>query len=215
MTSEAQQTARPGRRLKSMTLLAGVVVSGLTLIAWTQPWFTVTVGDAEASSTALVAAGDVAAAGLSALGLAGLALVGAISIAGPVFRLVLGVLEMLIGVAVLVSTGAALRDPIAASAQVVTDATGRDGPDSVAEIVVGTAATPWPWIALALGVLTVAIGLSIVIVGRRWPGSTRKYQAVRFEADDTDAGERAMPAGAADPAADWDALSEGDDPTRR
>jgi hypothetical protein len=93
-----------GRKLKNRSLLAGIVVSGLTLLAWTGQWFTLRLAASGAGRPTLAVTGDAAAPGLIALALAGLALVAALAIAGPVFRAVLGVLQAVIGFAVALSS---------------------------------------------------------------------------------------------------------------
>jgi hypothetical protein len=227
-------------RLKGTVLVAGLVVSALTLVAWTQPWFGVSLGTGAAGGGSISVGGEVAAGGLSALALAGLALVGALSIAGPVFRLVLAALEVLIGVAVVLSAVAAVADPVAASAPAITEATAVAGSAPLARLVEDVSITAWPWIAIVLGAATIATGLAIGVTGARWPGPGRKYAATRFVADDDpgDDGEGsgrlprpsavvpvpgeagpgadgAVAARESDRVADWDALSDGSDPTTR
>lgn len=199
------------RRLKSVHLIAAVAVSGLILIAWTQPWFTVTLVPDQVGGAVILIDGSIAAGGLAALGLAGLALVGALAIAGPVFRIVLGVLEALIGITVLLSAVPAIIDPVSASSPAVTSATGVSGAESVSRLVESVSFTPWPWIAVALGAASVSLGVLVVVTGRRWPGSSRKYSAVRLE----DAAGEQDAAAEPDPIGDWDALSDGSDPTSR
>jgi hypothetical protein len=197
---DAADTARnTGRRIKNTIMLATAVFSLLTLVAWTQVWFGVTLTD----DTHLEIAGEVAAPALSALALASLVLVGALSIAGPVFRIVFGLLEALIGVAVVFSAVVALQDPVVASASAVSDATGVAGAQSIADLVQTVDPSIWPPVALVVGVLLVVAGLAIVVTGRRWPGSSRKYNATRLEPVKR---ERTS-------VDDWDALSSGDDPT--
>lgn len=212
------------RRVKSTVLLAGIVVNGLTLIAWTQGWFVITLVPGLAGGEPLLAGGDVAAGGLAALGLAGLALVGALSIAGPVFRIVLGVLQVLIGVTVTLSTVVAIGEPVQVSSRAITEATGVAGTDSVGDLVDSVAVQFWPWLAAVLGVAGIVLGVLIVLLSRRFPASSRKYQTVRFEAADADAhgrdGDTTAESGPASPreadtVADWDALSDGTDPTSR
>ena len=134
------------RRLKSTSILAGLALSALTMLAWTQVWFTVTL-----ESRAVAIAGDVAAPALAALALSGLALAAALAIAGPVFRVILGALQAAIGALVVTSAAIALADPIAASAAAVTAVTGVSGADSVAALVLDVSATAWPlspsWLA--------------------------------------------------------------------
>jgi len=210
-----------GRRIKSTMLLAGVVVDALILTAWTQNWFAIALVDDELGGSVIPVAGDVAAGGLAALGLAGLALVGALSIAGPVFRIILGVLQTLIGATVVLSSAVAIADPITVSEAAVTEVTGVSGSSSIAALVASSSLTPWPWIAIVVGACAVALGLGIIVTSRRWPGGSRRYQSVaaaRAGADPTSAdAPREAPDGAGEPdaIADWDSLSDGTDPTSR
>jgi len=187
------------RRLKFVAILAGLLLSGLTLLTWTQVWYDITLTTGQSLSVG----GDVAAPALTALALSSLALAGALSIAGVVFRVVLGLLQAAIGALVITSAAIAIADPIAASARSISAATGVSGGQSVAELVSQVSATPWPLLALLCGILLTLLGLSIVATARLWPPSSRKYQAVRLESAD---GERSA-------IGDWDALSDGRDPT--
>jgi hypothetical protein len=63
--------------------------------------------------------------------------------------------------------------------------------------------TAWPWIAIVLGVFSFLAGVWLLMSFRYWPVASRKYQAVRFQPAD----------GPRDAVIDWDALSEGTDPT--
>lgn len=184
-----------GRRLKLLVILSGGLFGALTLAAWTQPWF----GLVLTSGQALTVAGQVAAPALSALGLASLALVAALSIAGRIFRTILGALEVLIGGLVVASAAGALSAPVRSSAATVTNAVGESGADAIAGLVASLSMTAWPWIALLLGVLSALVGCAILATGRRWPGPTRKYES--------------GPADSATAAGTWDALSDGRDPT--
>ena len=97
-----------------------------------------------------------------------------------------------------------IGDPIAASAPVVTDATGISGAESVAELVASIEGTVWPWLAVVFGALVIVWGVAIALTAGRWPVSGRKYTRTRT-VDATEA--------MTDPVSEWDALSEGDDPT--
>jgi hypothetical protein len=191
------------RRLKLATILLGIVLAGLALLSWTQDWFHVVVASPQGGDLPLDVAGDVAGAPLSALALASLALFGALTIAGRVFRVVLGLLQVALGASVVVTTATAVADPVRASGSAVTTATGVDGTDSIRAIVSSVEPTAWPWLGLVAGVLAALLGLATVVLSGAWPEATRKYSATRLvAADPTD-----------DPAAAWDSLSGGDDPT--
>jgi hypothetical protein len=193
------------RRLKIIGLIASILLSALTLLAWTMTWFDVVLGGTEPARLAISVTGEVAAPALAALGLAGLALVAALAIAGPVFRTVLGLLQAAIGACVAWSAWGAIANPVAASAPLVTETTGISGARSIEALVESVAATPWPWITMVVCALMVVTGIFIVATARRWPGATSRYQGVRFE--DPDAPRSAV--------SDWDSLSDGSDPTSR
>ncbi|NQX33771.1 Trp biosynthesis-associated membrane protein [Herbiconiux sp. VKM Ac-2851] len=241
--SETPAPAGTGRRLKSGTILLVLALSALTFLAWSQSWGTLELVGGTVTDGTLEVPGSVAAPALSALGLAGIALAGALAIAGPIVRIVLGALEVLLGVSVIWSGVLALTDPVAAGASVVTTSTGVAGTSSIRELVTVGASSPWPALTVVLGVLMVLAGLAVIVTVRRWPASSRRYQAVAFEAADgrrsanpaelfddepldapattatagaTDARPVRRPAeNARDAAVDsWDDLSRGTDPTR-
>ena len=188
-------------RLKLLLILAGAAGGGLVLLSWTQPWFGLILDGGQP----LEVAGQIASPGLSALGLACLALAGALTIAGRVLRVVLGVVETLIGVVVVVTAASALGSPVSASASAITAATAVSGSASIAEIVVSISTSGWPWLAIAAGVLITLVGIEVVALSPRWPGPTRKYGTTgAVETDDT-----ATTLGA------WDSLTGGSDPTIR
>ena len=193
-----------GSRLRMVLLGATAVLAGLILLAWSQPWFTLTLAPGNGEDETLVVGGDVAAGGLAPLALTALALIAALAIAGPVFRIVLGVLEALVGACVVAVTLVSLTDPVAASASAVTASTGITGRESVAALVESVAVSAWPIVALVLGAALTLVGAFVAVTAPRWPASGRKYSRTRtapVDGSDTD------------PIAEWDALSDGDDPT--
>ncbi|WBM80422.1 Trp biosynthesis-associated membrane protein [Cryobacterium breve] len=213
---------RTGRTLKLRLVLLVIAASGLALLAWSQVWVDVRV--VQGSSTVqLPISGSTAAGALSALSLAGIALAGALTIAGPVIRVVLGALEVLLGFSVSLGAGLAIGNPAAASAAAITKATGIAGNASIQDGVTAAALTPWAFAGFAAGVVMVAAGVGILVTGPRWPGTTSRYQAVRFESADGAPGALGAAAVApgttagADDREDavitWDGLTRGDDPT--
>jgi uncharacterized membrane protein (TIGR02234 family) len=202
--------------MKLPAVLATIVGGGLALLAWSQAWF-----DLELADVAVRGAGDgipvpgsVASPALAALGLAALALVAALAIAGPVIRIVLGILEVVLGGCVLLATSLAIGDPVGAVSPAVTDATGISGSGPTAELVASVDQTVWPVAAIAGGILLVAAGIVVLVTGTRWPASSRRYRGVRL-ADGSESTSRPERERAASDRAidDWDELSRGDDPT--
>ncbi|TFC51628.1 peptidase [Cryobacterium sp. TMT1-21] len=204
------------RRLKLAHVLVVLLASGLALLAWTQTWVNAVVAQSGTARQSLEVTGATASPALTALAMAGLALAGALTIAGPVIRFVLGLLEVLLGLSVFLAALTAVTGPAAASAGAITKATGVSGRESVLDGVVSAVATPWPYLALLAGVVMAAVGVSVLVTARRWPGPTTRYQAVRFAPADSTGGTDAAAAGVDtghDAVDDWDGLSRGEDPT--
>lgn len=202
-----------GRRVKLALILGVLLASGIALLSWTQVWILADVATSGSAREHLEVTGSTASPALTALALAGLALGGALTIAGPVIRVVLGLLAILLGVSVFLGAFLAVSDPAGASAAAVTAATGISGKESIDVAVIDPTVTAWPFVALAAAVLMALVGVAIVVTARRWPGPTTRYQAVRLEParpTDADDAAEAAPRDAVD---DWDELSRGDDPT--
>jgi hypothetical protein len=203
------------RRLKSFTLIAAIVLSGLTLLVWTGEWYSLTLRESATGRPVLSVAGDVAAPALIALALASLALVAALAIAGPFFRVVLGVLQVAIGFTVGLSSALAEANPVGASAAAISAVTGVAGSKPLASIVTSVSQTAYPVMAIAVGILTMALGVFVLVTARRWPVSSARYrQPVVLENADLDSPQRTHDI-ADDAVSDWDSLSGGSDPTAR
>ncbi|MGN6273375.1 MAG: Trp biosynthesis-associated membrane protein [Protaetiibacter sp.] len=201
-------------RLRGMLLGLTALLAALVFLAWSQPWFTLELAATSGDPEPLVVRGDVAASALAPLALAVLAIVAALALAGTVFRIVFGVLEALLGACVIAVTAVSLGDPSGASAHAITEVTGISGSDSVGELVVSAAVSPWPTVAIIIGVLILGAGGLVAVTAPRWPASGRRY--TRTRTSDADPGRNtASPSDrpSPDPVAEWDALSDGDDPT--
>lgn len=187
------------RRLRLYTILGIALIAGLSLLTTTQTWWTI-----HLASASLPIAGTVAAPALVALSLCGLVLAAALALAGPLFRVILGILELLIAGTILLTTIMSLSNPDQPSSAAVSTQTGLAGTASIAALIKSVTLTPWGFFAVAFGVLAVLAGLWLLVSWRFWPQATRKYSAVRFVSPD----------GPRDAVVDWDALSEGEDPTQ-
>jgi len=190
-----------GGRLKLISLVGIAALAALLFADWSQTWFTLTL-----QGKPFPVSGQVSGGALSALALASLALIAALAIAGRFFRPILGVLLALLGVCVIAVSAFAISNPVVAATSAITKATGVAGTQSVDRLVTATSLTAWPVVAIVLGVLMTLLGLAIAPTARSWPDSGRKYSRSRLTASDPDA---------QDPVLEWDALSEGDDPTRK
>jgi hypothetical protein len=186
----------PGR-LRLISLAVIVLEAGLVALSWSQTWYLLRLSGAEHP-----VGGDVAGGALLPLALTSLCVVLALTLAGPVFRVILAVLDALLGVCVVVVAAWSLSDPVRASLPVLQEATGFTADEhAFLDQVASTATTPWPYVGLAAGILMILTGPGIAVTARAWPVSGRKYTRTRAVAAEGDAVQ------------DWDALSDGDDPT--
>jgi hypothetical protein len=166
-------TAR-AKRVKYLSLLGLVVLSALSLLAWTQTWFTAQLSQTQNSPVVGIidVSGEVAAPALSALALAGLALTAALAIAG------------VLGVCIALSAFLALQDGVRASEPAVTQVTGIAGHESVRTIVSSAIPTAWPIVTLVLGLGFVVVGALVLATARRWPSSSKRYRTVAVNTAD-------------------------------
>lgn len=186
------------RRLRLYTIFGVIVIAGLSLLTTTQTWWTL-----HLTGRSLPIVGTVAAPALAALALCGLVLAAALALAGPLFRVILGVLEMLLAFTIVLTSIMSLANPDQPSETTVSTATGIAGAKSIAALITSVDVTPWGYVAVVLGFLAFLAGLWIIASSRVWPVATRKYQPVKFAAAD----------GPRDSVVDWDSLSDGTDPT--
>ncbi|MFB9376337.1 Trp biosynthesis-associated membrane protein [Kineococcus gynurae] len=197
----------PGRE-RAVLLLLGLAGAVVTLAAgapvWVRAQVRTAVGVAE-----VVADGRSAAPVATALGLVGLAAVLASLIGRRFARTVAALLLLAAGAGVVTASA---RVPGEAAAAVAGPA--RQAASVTSAEISGLRVAPWPWVSAGGGVLLVLAGTGVVLRSRRWATPAR---ASRFERDAAivrAAGPGAGPTAAEDPAATWDELSRGSDPTR-
>jgi uncharacterized membrane protein (TIGR02234 family) len=195
------------KRSRPIVVVAGLLVAGVIMLAWTQTWFTVRLHAGAAVTSTVSADGAAVVPQYTALAIASLALFLAMTIAGRVLRIVLAAVEILLGLGVVVSGITALRDPIAAARGAVGEVAGVSDLGAVRGVVSSVSVSPWPAVGIAGGVLAVLLGVVVIVVQRAWPGPSRKYGAA------TAAAARAAAPVQRDAVVDWDDLSAGVDPT--
>lgn len=187
------------RRLRLYTILGVAVIALLSLLTTTQNWWTL-----HLATQSIPIAGTVAAPALVALSLCGLVLAAALALAGPLFRIILAALQLVLAFTIELTTILSLSAPDQPSSSAVSSATGVAGATSIAALIKSVEFTPWGFVAVVLGALAFLVGLWLLATSRFWPAPTRKYQPVRFASAD----------GPRDAVVDWDALSDGSDPTQ-
>ncbi|GAA4155245.1 hypothetical protein GCM10022286_03950 [Gryllotalpicola daejeonensis] len=209
-----------GGRLKLITIAVVLVGAILGLAGATQTWFTVTLTKASGHPAPITVSGSDASPALTALSLAALALALAFAIAGRVARIIVGIIGVILGACIVF---AAAGDPknSAGVRAAISKATGITGNASVHRLTDHVSASAWPTLAIVAGVLVALASLAALVTGGRWPGGSRRYQAVHFEEAVGQASPAPRKSTRTQPEArpgddavdDWDELTRGDDPT--
>lgn len=194
---------------KLTSVLGIAVLSAAAMILVMQTWVTLVFADGAAAFGSLAVPGQSLHAGLMPISLAGLASALALTIAGPIFRRILGLILSALGLGVVWLTVAIMTNTRAAVASSVAEATGLSG--SGQADLVSSLTTTWalPATVVAGGLLMLA-GIMVLFASGGWQSGGRKYAA------STDAGNTQQAPGDdedIDRFDDWDRQSGGDDPT--
>lgn len=193
--------------LSKLPLLGAVALSGgLALVAATQPWATIVLVEGAAAAGALQVSGQDLNASLSPVAIAALAAALALTIAGKIFRRVLGILVAALGAGAIAVAVGVLADPVGAAAGRIAEITAISGADQLA-LVQSSALSVWPLVTAIAGGALIVFGLLVVILSGRWGTAGRKYES----RTDVDVAERA--ATEPDRISDWERQSDGEDPS--
>lgn len=202
-------------RSKRWLLLGVALAGGLALYGATQVWVVLRLVPGAAAFSTLEVTGQQLNASLSPIAIAALAAALALTIAGKVFRRVLGALIALLGAGIAAISWSVLGAPERAASGRLAEATGLAG-SSQLDLIASSEQMPFIALTIAAGLTLAVLGVLVLILSGKWRSAGRKY-----ESD----GESAT-AGASAPAApkrrdenseridDWDAMNDGDDPTR-
>lgn len=195
------------RNLVSLLLLFTV---GLFIVV-TRPWVEIHLVPSAAAQTEVMVSGADGNRAFIPVAIALLAIAVVLTIAGRVLRAVLGVLTALFGgwIAWTAYTGVLAGEDaeVAFSRGAIAEATGIIS-DHPIEIVDLMRVTVWPMAAVALGALVLLAGLAVTVFGWRWAVGGKRYEAKGSPRE-----KRVIEDGSADRIAEWDALSEGEDPS--
>lgn len=211
---QAAQRGRPARRgvPRRSAVLAGLVLAGSLFLTTRATWMHARVPDLVGGTTDVDVSGAEAAPMVVAAALVALAAAAVVAISSRAVRFVSGPLLVAAGMAATIGALAVRSDPAGHARSAIAAATGVSG--AGAEL----SGTVWPLIALAPAIGLAALGVVVLVAGRAWSRSARyDREAVPGAARGADLRPRAAEAADAaapdDPAALWDALSRGDDPT--
>jgi len=190
---------RAGRGRAAGLLVLAAALTGLVAVV---PWLTVRTATVLGVEQVVRVSGSAAAPSLVAAALVLLAAAGAVALVGRAGRWVVVGAVVLAGAFVVAEGVGVLRAPAAAAAPRVADELG------VERVLEDVAVTPWPWVAVAVGLLDVLLAVWFARASAAWSAGRRHEGAGT-------AGVGAAPTRGADldERDQWDALTRGDDPT--
>ncbi len=194
--------------LRFWSVILGLALAALALAGWSQAWFSVSLTGQFSQHPVLEVGGDASAPAVVALALASAATVAAMTISGTIFRSILAILLTALAGCIVLSCAVALADPSSAVSSAITDATGLAGESATGRQIGSLTTTAWPFVSMGAGVLLALVSIAILLTGRFWPASGRRYEPVRLEP-----AERLSNAAKNSSVDDWDDLSAGSDPT--
>lgn len=182
-------------------LLGGIAVAGaLVLLGGSRDWITFLL---QGSHSVEAITGHQVNAALSPIAIAIVVAALALTIAGAVFRRVLGILVALLGGGGIAIASGAVVAPLASAAGRVTELTGIvQGPGDAELVWVQVSA--WAWVTIVAGVAAMLFGLAVTLFSGSWGAAGRRYGSQAESAKAEQRGDRIS---------DWDALSQGEDPS--
>lgn len=207
-TPEQAPETKP-RGTKPILIAAVAVLAGAGLIASVQPWVHLEFIVGAAAIEGLSLTGQKLKPALTLIALASVAAALVLMIAGKMFRRIIGLLIVLLGAGFATLAIAAISDPLIGASAQIGEATGISG-DAQAALVGVLEVTFWPTATLIVGALLAATGVFVTLLSGKWKTAGRKYDT-GTSSDAPRAKRTPEPQG--DRISDWDALSDGDDPT--
>lgn len=192
-------------RSKLVLLAVIAAAAAVALYGATQHWVTLSLEPGAAAFEQLEVTGHEINQSLSPIAIAALAAALALTIAGKIFRRILGALVLLLGAGIVAIAASAFADSQAAAARKLAEATGLSG-GAEAGLVTATDASPFIVLTLCAGLALCLFGALVLIVGGRWKQGGRKYES---EATQRQPNENEEP----DRISDWEAMNDGVDPS--
>ena len=194
---ERTSGARRPRLSRRVVVLGGLVAAGALAGVTRTTWVEASAPDLAGTPQAIAVGGADAAPAVLALALAALAAALATSLSSRWVRFLTGPVMIAAGLGAGLSSLGPVRAPDRAALAAVAESTGVVGAE------VSATATTWPLLALVPALAVVLMGVIVLVVGGSWPvGSRYRSAAVTAAADPEE-----------DPAAAWDALTRGEDPS--
>lgn len=190
----SRSRALPGRRT---TVLVGTAASALLAGTTRTTWIEASAPDLTGTLQQVSVVGADAAPAVLALALVAIAASLTTALSSTWLRFLTGPVLLATGLGAALAALGVVRTPEAAAGSEIAATTGVLGSAVTAEV------TAWPLLSLVPALVVAATGILVLVAGRGWrAGSRYRRAAVAAPADPSQ-----------DPAATWDALTRGEDPS--
>lgn len=199
---------RRGMSGKALVILLAIAVGGLVLLASTRVWIAVDFAAGAATAESASITGQKLNPAVALIAIAAIAAALVLTIAGRVFRRIVGALIALLGAGLVVLGSATLSAPLSGARQRIEELTGIAG-EAQSSLIEAVHVSVWPGAVIGLGAVLAVAGAIVLVFGGRWRSAGRKYEGA---AGEQASGETRSTADS-DRISDWDALSDGGDPT--
>lgn len=204
---------------KMWVVLGVAVTAGLALFTATQQWLMLSLVQGAATVDALALTGQEMNPTLSPIAVAGLAAALALTIAGRVFRYLLGVLIIGFGAGIVLISVGILRDPLNSASTLLSEITGITGA-AQSGLLSASTVSAWPTVTLICGVALALIGVLVLATAHTWKQGGRKYEASTGAANEKASASPVVqaslghdPSREHDRISDWEMMSGGEDPS--
>lgn len=195
--NEETPAPRRARLSRRVTVLAGTAAAALLAGATRTTWIHATAPDLAGTAQQVTVTGSDAAPAVLALSLVAIAASLATALSSRWLRFLTGPVLIATGAGSVLAALGVVQAPQEAARSAVASATGMLGTAVQAE------PTSWPLLTLVPALVVATIGVLVLVIGGSWPVGTR-YRSAAVVAT-ADPGQ--------DPAAAWDALTRGEDPS--
>lgn len=194
---------------KRTTVISLLAVALLLLFTVTRTWIVFELDPQAAVNSTVLVAGKDGMGALLPVTIALIALAVVLGIAGKVLKYIIGSVVTVFGAWISVTLiQLSVQGPEALfrfGESEIAETTGLLG-HAAGDLVMGMEETIWPWVGVALGAVTLLLGLQTLVVAGRWRSGGQRYETRQ-------GAQQRPPTRGEDRIADWDDLSDGNDPT--
>jgi uncharacterized membrane protein (TIGR02234 family) len=196
------------RRAKSIAILGILIGTGLSLVGWSQEWFTFEITEVAGSGSVVVSGIDAAGA-VSAISLGLFATVAVLGLAQSFWRAIFLLVSLALSVVGAAMVVEVINSPVASSVGSLSLASGVANEETLNALVTSEQSSAWPIIAIVGFCCVVVSSLWGLLTMRSWPRASGRFsrpetlQSQNRQATDAYAQDEA-----------WDSFTQGGDPTR-